>query len=73
MLARGASTRGAEALVRATRALARLRGRTYVIPEDVRALAVPVLAHRVVARAESGGDAGAAAVRSVLAGLAPPV
>ncbi|MDP2312357.1 MAG: MoxR family ATPase [Pseudomonadota bacterium] len=72
-LARGVSTRGAEALLRASRALARLRGREWVVPEDIRSLAVPVLAHRVLPRAETGDDAGAAAIRGLLAGLTPPI
>ncbi|GDX79462.1 hypothetical protein LBMAG42_12730 [Deltaproteobacteria bacterium] len=70
-LARGVSTRGAEALLRAVRARALLLGRTFAIPEDVRALAVPVLAHRVLARAETGVDAGGTAIRELLAGLRP--
>ncbi len=44
---RGVSTRGAQALYRACQAKAALSGRTYVMPEDVQAMAVPVLAHRV--------------------------
>lgn len=71
-LARGISTRGAEALLRATRALALLSGRDFAIVEDVRALAVPVLAHRVVPRAESGAEAAAAVIRSLLGTLKPP-
>jgi len=43
----GVSTRGALALAAAARARALLRGRDYVLPEDVKALAIPVLAHRV--------------------------
>lgn len=46
-LALGASTRGALALRRAAQASALLGGRDYCIPEDVRDLAVDVLAHRV--------------------------
>ncbi|MFZ5480707.1 MAG: AAA family ATPase [Myxococcota bacterium] len=72
-LARGVSTRGAESLLRASRALARLRGRSFVIPEDIRGLAVPVLAHRVVPREQGAGDSGEAAVRALLASLPPPV
>jgi len=52
---RGVSTRGAESLFRAIKALALVRGRRFCIPEDVRELAVPVLAHRVLARAEGRG------------------
>ena len=44
----GISPRGSLALYRASQARAALAGRDYVVPEDVRALAVPVLAHRVV-------------------------
>lgn len=72
-LARGVSTRGAESLLRAARARARLRGRGFVVPEDVRALAIPVLAHRVLARAETGFDAGESALRGILAALPSPV
>lgn len=43
----GVSTRGAIALYRACQVTAALNGRDYVIPEDVRKLALPVLAHRV--------------------------
>ncbi len=43
----GVSTRGALALQHAVRARAALLGREYTIPEDVKALAVPVLSHRV--------------------------
>ncbi|MDW8247635.1 MAG: MoxR family ATPase, partial [Sandaracinaceae bacterium] len=42
----GPSTRAALALLRAVRAYALLRGRTYVTPDDVKRLAIPVLAHR---------------------------
>ncbi|MEY4576611.1 MAG: methanol dehydrogenase regulatory protein [Pseudomonadota bacterium] len=44
----GASPRGALALMRAGQALAGLRGRDYVLPDDVKALAHPVLAHRLI-------------------------
>jgi MoxR-like ATPase len=47
LLALGASTRGALAFERATRARSLVLGRTYVTPDDVQALAVPALAHRV--------------------------
>jgi len=48
----GASPRGSLGLVLTARALAALRGRDYVIPEDVKAVARPVLAHRVTVRPE---------------------
>jgi MoxR-like ATPase len=44
----GASTRGALALYRAAQAKAALDGRDYVIPDDVKALAEAVLAHRLI-------------------------
>lgn len=47
-LALGVSPRGAQALFRATQALAMVEGRDYAIPDDVKRLVVPVFAHRVV-------------------------
>lgn len=44
----GASPRGSQALVLLARAVAALDGRAYVVPEDIKAVAVPVLAHRLV-------------------------
>ncbi len=46
----GVSTRGAIALSRAARALALTYGRDYVVPDDVKMLAVPVLAHRILTK-----------------------
>ena len=43
----GVSPRGSLALLNACRAMAMLRGRSYTLPEDVKRLAVPVLAHRI--------------------------
>jgi MoxR-like ATPase len=48
----GASPRGGLALVQLARARAVLSGRDYVIPEDVKAVAVPALAHRITLRPE---------------------
>ncbi len=47
-LALGVSPRGSQALFRAVQALALLEARDYAIPDDVKRLAVPVFAHRVV-------------------------
>jgi MoxR-like ATPase len=47
-LALGVSPRGSQALYRAVQALALLDGRDYAIPDDVKRLAVPLFAHRVV-------------------------
>lgn len=46
----GPSPRASLALLRCCQALAAIRGRDYVIPDDVKTLAVPVLAHRIVMR-----------------------
>ena len=44
----GASPRASLALMKAARALALIEGRQFVIPEDVREMAVPVIAHRLI-------------------------
>ena len=44
----GVSTRGALALYRASQAAALVAGRRFVVPDDVKQLAIPVLAHRVI-------------------------
>ena len=46
----GVSTRGALCLYRACQSLALIEGRDYVVPDDVKRLAVPVLAHRVITK-----------------------
>jgi MoxR-like ATPase len=46
----GASPRGSLALYRAGQAYAALNGRDYVIPDDIKALAVPALAHRLIVK-----------------------
>jgi len=64
----GASPRAAIAFERAARARARVLGRDFVVPEDVKTLAVPVLAHRIVASG-AGSDSGRAAAERVLGEL----
>jgi MoxR-like ATPase len=49
----GSSPRGTLALVRCAQALATLRGRDYVEPDDLKELAVPILAHRVLLAPEA--------------------
>ncbi len=44
----GASPRGSLGLMRASQALAALSGRDYVLPDDVKQLTIPVLAHRLI-------------------------
>ena len=46
-LAQGAGSRGALALVRGGRAVALLEGRNFVIPDDIKRVALPALRHRV--------------------------
>lgn len=46
----GVSTRGALTLYRAAQSLALVSGRDYVVPDDIKFLAAPVLAHRVVGK-----------------------
>jgi MoxR-like ATPase len=49
----GASTRGANMLAASTRAFAALQGRDFVIPDDVKFLAIPVLRHRLMLAASA--------------------
>lgn len=73
-LAVGVSPRGSLALRRASQALALLSGRAFVIPDDVKALAVPVLAHRVVPRDQGEpGETARHAVREVLEAVPAPL
>jgi MoxR-like ATPase len=51
-LAVGASPRGSLALLKLSRATAALEGRDFVVPEDVKKIAVPALAHRLTLRPE---------------------
>jgi MoxR-like ATPase len=70
----GASVRGALALARAARTFAAANGRHYVIPDDVKALAEPVLAHRLVldAEAEFDGVTASSVMGAVLIETPPP-
>ncbi len=73
-LALGASPRGSVFLVRASQARALLRGRDFVVPDDVKALAVPVLAHRVIPASRSLGPEGAReAILRLMARVPVPV
>ena len=68
-LIQGVSTRGAQALHRACRARAFVKGRDFVVPDDVRALLVAAWAHRITPRAGTSPDA---LLRDVLAGTPMP-
>ena len=62
----GPSPRALLALMRCCQALAAIRGRDYVIPDDVKELAVPVLAHRIVMRHISYQNTGENLIRELL-------
>ena len=63
------------ALLRVAKARALAEGRDYVLPEDVQAAAVPVLAHRLILapEARSGGTEPAELVREAVDGTPVPV
>jgi len=64
----GISPRGSLALYRTAQARARVEGRDHVLPEDVRALAIPVLAHRMMldTKAKYGGIRAANVIQDAL-------
>ena len=70
----GASVRGALALIRTAKTLAAASGRHYVIPDDVKALAEPVLAHRLIidAEAEFDGITASSIMSQILIETPPP-
>ncbi len=78
LLRAGVSTRGALALARAARAQALVKGRSFCLPEDLQALFVSVLAHRVFL-AGSGEMAGnrrqeaEAVIQDIVSTIEPPV
>ena len=49
----GASPRGSLGLMRAGQALAALRGRDYTLPDDIKLLAIPALAHRIILKEQN--------------------
>jgi MoxR-like ATPase len=74
-VALGASPRGAMALYRTAQALAAIRGRAYVVPDDVQALIVPTLAHRLMPSGQSRlrGKAVVDILKDVVAKVPVPV
>ncbi len=70
----GASHRGSLALFRTAQALSLIRGRDFVTPDDVKELAAPVLAHRLILtpEARARGIDGAKAVTSMVDNLTVP-
>ena len=68
----GPSPRALLALMRICQALAAIRGRSYVIPDDVKELAVPVLAHRIILRGHSRQSGAEEFIRELLSRIAVP-
>ncbi len=70
----GSSPRGSLGLLLTARAIAVIAGRDYVTPEDVKAVAVATLAHRITIKPElwMTKATGAGVVRDVLATVAAP-
>lgn len=73
-IALGVSMRGALALARAIKTWAIASGRTYVTPDDVVDLAVPVLAHRIIVdpEAEFAGVRGEQLLATIVSSITPP-
>jgi MoxR-like ATPase len=71
----GVSPRGTQALQRAAQALALLRGDAYVLPDHVKHLAGPVLAHRLLLTAEARqrGLEAAGVIRDLVGSVPVPV
>jgi MoxR-like ATPase len=74
-LAVGASTRGSLALFRGAQALAALKGRGFITPDDVKSLALVTLTHRVMVKTESElrGRTAESIVQSIIESTAVPV
>jgi MoxR-like ATPase len=75
MLSLGVSPRGSLALLRAARAHALADGRSYLVPDDVKRLAVPALAHRVLlagAAADGAGTGAEAVIRTIVQDVPVP-
>jgi MoxR-like ATPase len=70
----GVSVRGALALVRSAKTLAAASGRHYVVPDDVKSLAEPVLAHRIILdpEAEFDGVTPSSVIGQLLLETSPP-
>ncbi|WP_423998636.1 AAA family ATPase [Haloarcula salina] len=73
-VAHGASPRATLALQNTAKALARIEGRDYVIPDDVKGVAVPVLRHRLILNsdAELSRIDTAAVIDEILSSITPP-
>jgi len=74
-LALGASPRASIALYRASQALAAMEGREFVIPDDVKYVAEPILCHRMIVSSEARlrGRTAEEVVASVISSIPAPV
>jgi MoxR-like ATPase len=74
-IALGASPRGSLGLFRTAQARAAIHGRDYVLPDDVKALAPAVLAHRMIVRPESAlrGRTADQIIAAILEAVDPPI
>jgi len=77
LLSLGVSPRGSLALLRAARARALADGRDYLVPDDIKELAVAALAHRVMVKARMGapgaaGVDGESAIRTIMQDVPVP-
>lgn len=74
-VALGASPRGSLALYRGSQALAAIRGRTYVLPDDIQHLVGPALAHRLIPTSQSRlrGKAASELLREIVQSVPVPV
>ncbi len=73
LLSLGVSPRGSIALLRAARARALADGRDFLLPDDVKSLAVPALAHRVLTRGATGASGGGMDAEAIIRTLAQDV
>jgi MoxR-like ATPase len=71
----GLSPRGCLAYVRAAKTWAAANGRTYVLPDDIKDLAMPLLSHRIILEpeAEFAGASASGVISRVFADIAPPI
>lgn len=71
----GSSPRGSIALLKAAQAVAMIGGKSYVTPQMIKQVAIPVLAHRIIVKqqAQLGGKSGVQVVQSVLQQVDVPV
>ena len=71
----GASPRGSLGLMRAAQALSAIRGRDYVLPDDIKYLVLPVLSHRVILKEQERlrGETAEAVIRKIMESIPVPV